>query len=553
MTLHGYTSGLKPSEKKRLEKLATRKVRPTQLISPELAREIATLSRELNRQIGILLDRKGHVAYVICGDTKKLQLPDLGRTRAGARSFRGLRLVHTHLAGEALTQDDLTDLALLKLDLVAVIHPNPEGTPTRAEFAHLLPPNDRGEMFAREAFDDFHDLPEPIDQVIAEVEAEFRKAIGSRKTGDERPRAVVVIVTFASYTSASRQDALPPVEDRIAEMNELCDTAGLHVVDTITQRRERPDPRWFIGKGKLDELLLRSMQQMADVVVFDHDLTPAQAKTIGDALDGDVLDRTQLILEIFARRATSQAGKLQVELARLKYALPRLSEKEAALSRITGGIGAQGPGETKLEILRRRARDRITRVERQIDALADERRLRRKKRERSDVPVVAIIGYTNAGKSTLLNTLTNAEVLAENRLFATLDPTSRRLRFPEEKEIILTDTVGFIRDLPPDLVKAFHSTLEELTGADLLIHLIDVSHPMFREQTAVTERVVGSLGAAETPMLRVYNKIDRLTDEELAAAFGDDGPLDGICISAARRIGLDVLLTAIEDKLWHTR
>jgi GTP-binding protein HflX len=276
------------------------------------------------------------------------------------------------------------------------------------------------------------------------------------------------------------------------------------------QYREKLDPKFLIGRGKMSELIIRSLQVGADVVIFDHDLTATQAKMIADMTDLKIIDRTQLILDIFAQRAKSRVGKVQVELAQLKYQLPRLSSRDDALSRITGGIGARGPGETKLEIDRRRARDRIRNLEKELAHIQKGRTQRRKKRQRYQVPIISIVGYTNAGKSTLLNALTQSEVEVRDQMFATLDPTSRRLRFPREREAIITDTVGFLRNLPKDLVEAFRATLEELADADLLLHVVDLSNPDFEEHINAVKQILAELHLDSMPQLLVFNKEDQV-------------------------------------------
>ena len=335
---------------------------------------------------------------------------------------------------------------------------------------------------------------------------------------------------------------------RVHELRELCRTAGIEVADVAVQRRPEPDPRYLIGRGKLEDVLVRAMQYDAGLLIFDPDLSPGQAHAIASFTDLKVIDRTILILDIFAQRAKSHDAKLQVELAQLRYRLPRLQEENTMMSRLVGGIGGRGPGETKLEIGRRRARERLHRLEKEIEETRRQRRGRRSARESRGLPLVAIVGYTNAGKSTLLNRLTNSDVLVEDKLFATLDPTTRRLRFPRERELILADTVGFIRDLPKDLAQAFHATLEELEGADLLLHVVDGADPDRDAHIAAVERILQDLDLAETPRLLVYNKADRLLPEEkeILEAGGRH-----LVLSALDRKTALPLLAAMEQALWR--
>ena len=350
-------------------------------------------------------------------------------------------------------------------------------------------------------------------------------------------RAILVGVHTGDRTAA---------EASLQELQELARTADVQVLDVVLQGRREIDPRTLIGEGKLEEILVRSMAFGADLLVFDRDLTPSQARHIGEATSLRILDRTQLILDIFAQRAQSADGKLQVELAQLKYLLPRLVGRDESLSRLAGGIGGRGPGETKLEIDRRRVRERISALESRIDQLSGERATRRRQRNRTGVPVISIVGYTNAGKSTLLNALTDSAVLVEDKLFATLDPTSRRLRFPRDREVIITDTVGFIRGLPKDLVAAFRATLEELQEADLLLHVIDASDSRHDEQAEAVERVLSELEVRDTPRLLVFNKADRAPEDAKSLAVRDDG----VAVSSVTREGFPELLSRCEEVLW---
>ncbi len=553
-TVTGNIVGLKPSQKQALERVYRRRVSPHEVASAELATYLCALSREIERQVGILVGRRGEIEHVFVGDASRINLPEIGRIRAGRGRFRGLRLVHTHLRNEPLTRDDLVDLALLRLDLVAAIGLLSDGRPADLHAAHLLPP---AEGQATEPWrilptQPFHRSTLDPDALIRALEEEFDRVAPSAVVTDTRDRALLVVVDL----KRKRPKGMPGGESsdgtgRVAELRELCRTAGVRVMGVVEQQRPEPDPKYLVGRGKLEQVLIRAMQLDANALIFDPDLTPVQAHAIADFTDLKVIDRTMLILDIFAQRAKSRDGKLQVELAQLRYRLPRLHEKNTMMSRLTGGIGGRGPGETKLEENRRRARERIHRLEKEIDRFGEQRAGRRAERVRRGLPVVAIVGYTNAGKSTLLNTLTGSEVLAENKLFATLDPTTRRLRFPREREIILADTVGFIRDLPQDLARAFRATLEELDQADLLVHVVDASDPAREQQMAAVDKILGELGLAETPRLLVWNKVDLLGPDEQAQLPRGDRQHPAVLISAQARDSTAPLLDAIEAALWR--
>src|SRR5438067_9717633 len=486
--LHGNTHGLKPNQIRRIEKLYQRRVSPDQIVTPEFARQLSELSHETNRQIGALIDRKGYVEYVTVGDARGIELPDFKRVRVASDRFRGLRCVHTHLRGEELTRDDLTDLALLRLDLMAAIEVDARtGLPGVVRAAHILPtaePSKKGEpeqfaflkpVVASQLNVDFLGLMEALEAEMARN----RRTVKRTGAGDA---AILVNVTTGAVSEA---------EDSMAELRELALSAGVAVLDEIIQRRPAIDPRTVVGKGKLNDLLIRAMQLGADAIIFDRELQPAQVRSISEATDLKVIDRSQLILDIFAQRAQSREGKIQVELAQLKYILPRLiMGQNSAFSRLAGGIGGRGPGETKLETDRRRVRDRIHRLETELAAQAKRREQRRQRRLRNSLPTISIVGYTNAGKSTLLNALTSSDVVAEQRMFATLDPTTRRLRLPREREVIINDTVGFIRNLPPALLAAFRATLEEVASSQLLIHLVDASSPRVSQQIDSVKRIL---------------------------------------------------------------
>jgi GTP-binding protein HflX len=536
----GNTLGLKPSQLHALRRTYRRRVDAEDVVSPELARHLTEVSHETRRQIGVLLDRKGDVQAVVVGDARRLELPDVGRARAGSHRLRGLRLVHTHLHGEPLSRDDHTDLALLRLDLVAALEVQPDGLPGRLYYAHLLPENPAGAMWKDEVAPTVYEIGYDALNGALALEDEFARASALRRTG-QRERAL--LVGFGEGRERGRGEA----EASLLELRELARTAGVAVVDATLQMRRTIDPRYLIGKGKLEDILLRSMQLMADLIIFDWNLSPSQARGIAEATSLKILDRTQLILDIFAQRAQSADGKLQVELAQLKYLYPRLVGRDDSLSRLAGGIGGRGPGETKLEIDRRRVRDRITALERRIESLSADRQIRRKQRNERGLPVISIVGYTNAGKSTLLNALTDSSVLAEDVLFATLDPTSRRLRFPRDREVIVTDTVGFIRDLPDDLVSAFRATLEELDDADLLLHVVDAADARLDSQIRAVDGILRDLRLDAKPRLLVFNKSDALPEGQAAAMAHQ---ASGVAVSARTRAGLEQLLRRCDRILW---
>jgi GTP-binding protein HflX len=539
LDIDGNTLGLKASDLRQLRNTFRRRVSPREVVSPELARHLTELSAQIHRQVGVLINRKGDIEHVVVGNAHKLELPDIGRARAGQVRLRGLRLVHTHLRSEPLTKDDLTDLALLRLDWVAAIGVSEDGLPGVLHLAHLVPENGDGVFWRTETLPSVHEGQPDAAATLAALEDELARQAALRRT-DGREKAILVAVCLDGDRARA--------ESSLAELAELARTAGVDVLDRVLQVRRQADPRYLIGRGKLEELTLRSMQLMADLIVFDKDLSPSQGRHIADETSLKILDRTQLILDIFAQRAQSADGKLQVELAQLKYRLPRLAQSDDSLSRLAGGIGGRGPGETKLEIDRRRARDRIAYLEKRIDSLSLERSVRRAQRSRKDLPVIAIVGYTNAGKSTLLNRLTHSDVLVENKLFATLDPTSRRLRFPRDREVIISDTVGFIRDLPRDLIAAFRATLEELGDADLLLHVVDAADPARNDQVRAVEALLHQLELSHKPRLLVWNKVDALPPGE-AEALARAG--DGMAVSAERGEGLDALLARAEGALFR--
>jgi len=493
----------------------------------------------MSREVGVLIGRRGDVRTVIVGDARGLFLPDLEQVRVAPLRLRGLRLMHTHLKGHLLTEDDLTDLALLRFDTIGAIEVLDDGRPGLVHLAHLLPPTAPNGTWQCLDPMAIHDLPADYMETVTALEEEMaRTGTFARDSSAGRDRAILVQVSTGPAWLA---------EESLAELRELATGAGLVVLDEIVQRRPRVDPRYVLGQGRLKQLIIRAMHIGAEVLVFDMSLAPGQLRALADFTTLKVVDRTQVILDIFAQRAHTREAKTQVELAQLRYLLPRLFERSTAMSRLTGGIGLRGPGETRLEIDRRRTRDRIHRLERQVAKLGERRSLRRARRARYHLPTVAIIGYTNAGKSTLLNTLTRSSVAVQDMPFATLNPASRRLRLPRERDIIVTDTVGFISTLPPDLVAAFQATLEEVDEADLLVHVIDGADPQVGRKVESVEHTLEHMNLAHKPGLCVLNKTDLIGDRNEVAEIARVYNAIPICATEART--LNVFLDRLDDMI----
>ncbi len=533
-SIQGKTTGLKPDQIRRIERLGRYKPSAREIVPPETARRMTELSREIGRQLGLLMDRRGHVTHVLVGDRKSVFIPDLRLYRFSPGHLRGLRLIHTHLEPGGLTKEDMTDLILVRLDLIAAIEAKSDGLPGKTHLGYLVPSGEQ--RWTVEVFQGPHEMREDPQILIEEAEAWMRRQI-SGITTEGISRVMLVGITGESEARA---------EDAMAELAELARTAGLQVTRSFIQKRAKPDPRTVIGQGKLRDITIEALDQAADTLVFNQDLSPSQLRAITDETELKVIDRTMLILDIFAQHARSRGGKIQVELAQLRYLLPRLVGKGTALSRLAGGIGTRGPGETKLEVDRRRIRQRIGRLEKDLAHLQRERRTRRKRRGTEQVPIVSIVGYTNVGKSTLLNTLTGSGEIAEDMLFATLDPVSRRLTTGEGTLCVLTDTVGLIRDLPPDLEKAFAATFEEIGDADLILHLADASAENLGDQIVTVEETLESLGLGDIPTLLVLNKADLVQKSVLPNLRKRYGALT---VSALKRESLGTMLGEVKERL----
>lgn len=535
--LEGNLAGLKKSQLTALQRFFRRRFPRSEVFTQEQARELALLSRSIGRQTGLLIDRAGRVEMAIVGDANSLMIPELPRERSGGGRLRGLRLLHTHLGPQRLSDEDRMDLLFLRLDAIIVLTVDEAGFPMQWEAARLLPGGNETPTLTVG--------PYPWNQaeadLIADAEA-LEDELGrtgegsSKEIGQERALLV-------SVSEKPRQIQ----ESNLDELAALASTAGLDVAGRMIQRVPSPNPRFILGKGKLAELEVQALSAGADILVFDGELSPAQLHNLADVTERKVLDRTQLILDIFAKHATSRAGKLQVELARLAYVQPRLAGRNRSMDRLAGGIGGRGLGETKLEMDRRKNRERMAHLSRELDDIRRQRAFARGRRARNSMPVAALVGYTNAGKSTLLNRLTNSETIVGDRLFATLDPTTRRLRFPKERELVLADTVGFIRNLPKELLESFKATLEELEAANLLIHVADAGHKDLVQQMEAVETVLEDLELTKIPRILVLNKCDSLTPlqkEELAQAWPR-----AIQVSAITGEGLQSLLNRLERQL----
>ncbi|NJK46025.1 MAG: GTPase HflX [Pleurocapsa sp. SU_196_0] len=550
--VHGNINGLKPSVLKQLGNLYRRKTPPSSAVTPELARSITELALEINREVSLLVDRRGRVVTVSVGDANKMEFPNLQRGREAESRLRGLWLVHAHPKPGPLSKGDLSTLFLNRLDAIVAIEVRPDGVPGQAHLAHLTPPNASLEE------EDWRVYPPQSVQALEDwdiaantraLESEFARQEAARETKkSSEERAILVQIDRGSGKSA---------EEALEELNELARTAGAVVVWKELTYRKHAKADTLIGRGKLEELTSRAYHLDADTLIFGEELSPAQAREIEGATGLKIIDRTQLILDIFAQHASGQESAQQVELAQLRYMKPRLLGQGTKLSKIGGGaagsggaIGTRGPGETKLELDRRRINDRIAFLERGLKDLSQRQQEKRKNRLRSGIPTIGIVGYTNAGKSTLLNALTHSSVLAENKLFATLTPTSRRGYVADYGEVVFTDTVGFIRELPDDLKRAFRSTLQELQDVDVLLHVLDTSSDGAMERFEAVEDILSELELGAVPKLLVLNKIDRADPFDVESL---QERLGGVAVSAAQKIGLNELRTAVMNTVMHHR
>ncbi|MBD2143969.1 GTPase HflX [Sphaerospermopsis aphanizomenoides] len=561
-TIFGNLQGLKSSQLKQLQRLYHQRISGDRMTTPEFAQRLAAISTEINQPVCAYLNRRGQVIRVGVGNPRQTQIPPLELPRYGAERLSGIRCIATHLKAEPPNEAALTAMALQRLDALVMLNITGTGFTRRgggatgyvkeAYLAHLVA-NSRQLVLTQSSGMNIPDSalyssvspPLSLDAIaeqdfldlVESLEAEFRREYIAQEVDADHDRVVIVGVLTDDMTPQRFQDT-------IAELARLVDTAGGDVLQALQQKRSRIHPQTVIGEGKVQEVALTAQTLGANLVVFDRDLSPAQVRNLEAQIGVRVVDRTEVILDIFAQRAQSGAGKLQVELAQLEYMLPRLTGRGRAMSRLGGGIGTRGPGETKLETERRAIQRRISRLQQEVNQLQAHRCRLRQRRQHREVPSVALVGYTNAGKSTLLNALTNAEVYTADQLFATLDPTTRRLIIPhadtnEPQETLITDTVGFIHELPASLMDAFRATLEEVTEADALLHLVDLSHPAWLSHIRSVRDILAQMPITPGPALVVFNKIDQVNSETLALAQ-EEFPL-AVFISASQRLGLDTV------------
>ncbi|MCH4904526.1 GTPase HflX [Cylindrospermopsis raciborskii CHAB3438] len=562
-TIFGNLQGLKSSQLRQLQRLYHQRVSGNFITTSEFAQRLAAISTEINQPICSYINRKGKVIRVGVGTVRQTQIPPMEIPRYGAERLSGIRCIATNLKSEPPHEAALTAMLLQRLDALVILNLTGTGFTKRGGgatgyvkgvyLAHLVCNSTRlsfspsSVMTVGESRSpDFHVSPPLSLDAIAQMdflglveglEAEFeREYVGQEVNGDHD--RVIVVGVFTDDVSDQQ------FQDTIAELARLVDTAGGEVLESIQQKRSRIHPQTVIGEGKVQEVALTAQTRGANLIVFDRDLSPAQVRNLESQIGVRVVDRTEVILDIFAQRAQSGAGKLQVELAQLEYMLPRLTGRGRSMSRLGGGIGTRGPGETKLETERRAIQRRISRLQQEVNQLQAHRCRLRQKRQHREIPSVALVGYTNAGKSTLLNALTNAQVYTADQLFATLDPTTRRLVIPQGenhqvREALITDTVGFIHELPNSLMDAFRATLEEVTEADALIHLVDLSHPAWLSHIRSVREILAQMPITPGPALVVFNKIDRVNNQVLVSAR-EEFPLS-VFISAGQRLGLETL------------
>ncbi|MPL60565.1 GTPase HflX [bioreactor metagenome] len=533
--IYGDISGIRKNILHTLESLYDFPVSSGKFLTLEIIELLASLTEQIKREIAIYINRRGLVTSVSVGDLQTVSLPDTEERRSSSR-LSGIRCIHTHPNGTSiLSEIDVSALKLKRFDIMAAIGVD-DGNAVDISFGYIT--NISDENVSTNIVG-----PMSIDQLLEADFVIFLKEIERQLVNGERLQSTGTIEK--AVLTGLEQSGAWDIADSLRELEQLAETAGVEVVDVIWQKREKPDASTFIGRGKVQEISLLVQTREANVVIIDDEISPAQQRNLEQALGVKVIDRTALILDIFAQRAKTHEGKLQVELAQLQYSLPRLGGQGLVLSRLGGGIGTRGPGETKLEVDRRKIRARISDIKHDIENVKKQRDLHRKARQASKIPAVSLVGYTNAGKSTLLNKIASANVLAEDKLFATLDPTTRRITMTNGLDVLVTDTVGFIQKLPHQLVAAFRATLEEVVQADLLIHVIDASHPQHEEQSDAVFKVLGELNVNNKPMITVFNKIDKADKKVIERLLRTE---DSVAISALTGEGIELLNKLIEER-----
>lgn len=545
-TVYGHLQGIKSSQLKQLQRLYQLRLPGDRITTPEFAQRVAAISADLGQPVCVYVNRRGQVIRVGVGNLRQTRIPPLELPRYGAERLSGIRCISTQLKTDPPNESTLTCMAIQRLDALIILTLSGGGFEKRGGgatgyiqetyLAHLIPHPEANWTVSPPLSLDVLTSQDFI-SLVEGLEEEFQREFVARQVDRDQDRVLIVGLHTDNRTAQDFQDGL-------AELARLVDTAGGEVMQTMKQRRSQPHPQTVVGEGKVQEIARTAQTVGANVIVFDRDLSPAQVRNLEEQIGLRVVDRTEVILDIFAQRAQSGAGKLQVELAQLEYRLPRLTGRGQAMSRLGGGIGTRGPGETKLETERRAIQRRISRLQQEVNQLQAHRARMRQRRQHQEVPSIAVVGYTNAGKSTLLNVLTNAEVYTADQLFATLDPTTRRLVVPdamtqETRSILLTDTVGFIHDLPPSLVDAFRATLEEVTEANALLHVVDLSHPAWHNQIRSVMAILSQMPIAPGPVLLAFNKIDQVDGDTLALAQ-EEFP-QAVFISACDRLGLETL------------
>lgn len=547
--IYGNIQGLKSSQIKKLQQLYEQRQPSHSATTVEFAQALAAISAEIHQPVCSYINRRGQVIRVAVGTPSQTQMTTEQLPRHSAERLSGIHCIGTQFKSEPPDEAALIAMVRQRLDALVMLTvvggdarrgKGASGYVKEAFLAHLVPDHQTPWVISPPlSLDDL--VEQEFDDLVDEWEREISESGDGKLPFQEIASDQDKVLLVGLKTDGQLQQRF---EDGLEELARLVETAGGIVLDTVQQKRSRPHPQTVFGKGKVEEIALLAQKLKANLIVFDRDISPSQARNLENTIGMRVVDRTEVILDIFAQRAQSQAGKLQVELAQLEYMLPRLRGQGREMSRLGGGIGTRGPGETKLETERRVIQRQITQLQQEVNQLQAHRARIRLQRQKQEIPAVALVGYTNAGKSTLLNVLTHAEVYTADQLFATLDPTTRKLVItdPETQErrtILLTDTVGFIHELPPPLMDAFRATLEEVTQADVLLHVVDLSHPAWESHIRSVDEVLAEMPAIPGKALIAFNKVDRVDGETLALA--EQKYPQSVFISATQRLGLETL------------